>query len=130
MKRPANQPRTRVIAAARSTSSTAFLWTALIVAALILTACGQRREQITFDGQAFRANLNRVDGLRDTFTIEVSPASASIEGAREAGRYESTVYCIDQYGTSDVEWVLGPDDPDEELQIENDRLILQGTCAP
>jgi hypothetical protein len=50
-------------------------------------------------------------------------------GAREAGRYEATKYCINQYGTSDIAWVSGPDVEDGSLTINNDELQLRGACT-
>jgi len=38
--------------------------------------------------------LSKVDGQRDVFTLRVRNASQSITGAREAARYEATVYCV------------------------------------
>ncbi|TNF63529.1 MAG: hypothetical protein EP307_04910, partial [Rhodobacteraceae bacterium] len=71
-----------------------------LAAGLALSACNRRDETILFDGQAFRAKASAVDkdDLR-TFTATISPVSASLEGAIEAGRYEGTKYCIANYGT-------------------------------
>lgn len=99
-----------------------------ILGTLTLAACGRQEERIAFDDQFFRAKLKRVDRQSDVFTIQVSPVSASIAGAREAGRYEATSYCINEYGTSDVIWTASPDAPDDALVIENDTLTLQGSC--
>ena len=62
--------------------------------------------------------------------MSVGPASASLEGAREAGRYEAIRYCIDNFGSSDITWIAGPDAEDGTLTIANDRLQLRGTCTP
>lgn len=97
--------------------------------AALLTGCGQQRqERFAFDGQYFRANSSRVDGDRRQFTIAVRPVSASLEGAVEAGRYESTRYCIENYGNSAVDWVVGPDQELGTYRIENDTLVLRGAC--
>lgn len=100
----------------------------VLVGAVALTACDKRDDQIAFDGKIFRAKLSTVDKQRDQFSIEVSPASASLVGAREAGRYEATRYCIENYGSSDVDWVAGPDAEDGTLTVRDDRLLLRGAC--
>ncbi|KIC49204.1 hypothetical protein RA29_12175 [Tateyamaria sp. ANG-S1] len=104
----------------------------LLSAALVLTACsGERRsERVAFDGQFFRASSSKVDRQRDQFEITVSPVSASLEGAREAGRYEAIRYCITQFGSSDISWIEGPDAEDGTLRTNGDRLLLRGTCTP
>lgn len=95
----------------------------------LLAACsGSGRDAIAFDGNFYRASLKSERGARDSFTLSVRPVSASLLGAKEAGRYEATVYCVNQYGRSDINWVIGPDDPDESFAIANDTLTLQGTC--
>ncbi|WP_368073646.1 hypothetical protein [Tateyamaria omphalii] len=109
------------------------MWTALLlIAVLLLTACnGRRSERVAFDGQFFRANASKVDRRqREQFEVTVSPVSASLDGAREAGRYEAIRYCIQEYGSSDIEWAEGPDAEDGTLRISNDRLLLRGTCTP
>ncbi len=95
-----------------------------------LSACQNRGAAIAFDETYFATRLSNVDRLRDQFVITVSPFSASAEGAREAGRYEATRYCIDLYGSSDVIWQAGPDAEPEALEVSNDTLTLRGACAP
>ncbi|MBY5932235.1 hypothetical protein KUV51_04420 [Tateyamaria omphalii] len=104
----------------------------LLIAALVLTACsGERRaERVAFDGVFFRANSSKVDKQRDQFEVSVSPVSASLEGAREAGRYEAIRYCIKQFGSSDIAWIEGPDAEDGTLRTNGDKLILRGACTP
>ena len=95
-----------------------------------LSACGggSGGDEILFDGQRFRASLDADNDARQNFIVSVRPVSASLEGAREAGRYEGTVYCVNRYGSSDIIWVVGPDSPDEALPISGDTLTLQGSC--
>jgi hypothetical protein len=95
---------------------------------LALTACGPDDDDILFDGQFFRASIDTDRATRDQFTVTARPVSASLIGAREAARYEATVYCVNRYGRSDIIWTVGPDSPDEQLPISNDTLTLQGRC--
>ncbi|WP_415402579.1 hypothetical protein [Tateyamaria sp. SN3-11] len=107
----------------------ALLTGALLIAVLALSACAERRaDRIAFDGVFFRSTASKVEKDRSEFEIGVSPVSASLEGAREAGRYEATRYCIDNFGTSDINWVEGPDAEDGTLRISGDKLVLRGAC--
>ncbi|MEM6760531.1 MAG: hypothetical protein AAF601_13730 [Pseudomonadota bacterium] len=99
-------------------------------ASLILSACQERRaDRIAFDGVFFRSNSSKVDKQRDQFVVSVGPASLSLDGARAAGRHEAVRYCIENFGASDIAWSQGPDAEDGRLVLENDRLILRGTCT-
>jgi hypothetical protein len=100
----------------------------ILVMAAALAACGPDDDDLLFDGQFYRAKLSTDRGARDLFTVTVSPVSKSLVGAREAARYEATVYCVNRYGRSDIDWTVGPDTPDEELVIVNDTLTFQGRC--
>ncbi|MEM6373126.1 MAG: hypothetical protein AAF727_10160 [Pseudomonadota bacterium] len=103
----------------------------LLIAALLLAACSERKaDRVAFDGQFFRATSKKVDRQRLDFEVTVRPVSASLEGARAAGAFEATRYCIGNFGTSNIEWTDGPDAEDGTLRISNDRLLLVGTCAP
>lgn len=98
------------------------------VAAALLAGCNSRDDRIAFDGHFFRAKLSKVDGQRDVFTVTVRNVSQSLDGAREAGRYEATKYCIQNYGSSDIRWVVGPETPPQNLRIVDDSLTFQGAC--
>ena len=102
-----------------------------LIAALslaLLAGCKSRRDRIAFDGQLFRSNASKVDGDRQQIAVSVRPVSASFQGALEAGRYEATRYCIENYGNSRVDWLVGPDQEPGTYRIEDDTLVLRGTC--
>lgn len=101
---------------------------ALIMAGLALTACGPSDDDISFDGHFFNSRLNSDREDRAQFTVTTKPVSASLDGAREAARYEATVYCVNRFGLSDVDWVVGPDDESDTFTIKDDTLLLQGRC--
>ena len=97
-------------------------------AALGLAACNADDKRIAFDGRYFKAKAQPVDKkvtLAD-FTVTVKGVSASYEGARAAGGYEGTRYCIEKYGTSKIDWAVGPDT--EGLSVIDDTITLRGTC--
>lgn len=102
-----------------------------LIAALLVSACQERRaDRVAFDGVFFRSNASKIDRSREDFEVSVSPVSASLDGARDAGRYEAIRYCIANFGSSDITWAAGPDAEDGTLTISNDRLLLRGTCTP
>ncbi|MEY8838475.1 hypothetical protein AB9K41_05510 [Cribrihabitans sp. XS_ASV171] len=102
-------------------------------AALALSAgCARegRKDRILFDGLYFPSKAQAVDkkvSLAD-FTVTVQDAAQSLDGAREAGRHEGTRYCIETYGTSRIDWVVGPDSDASQLRIADGKLIFRGTC--
>ncbi len=104
------------------------------VAALALAAgCIKREDRLQpFDGHYYRAKASAVDkkATRAVFTSNVWEVSQSLDGARQAAEYEGVRYCIAQYGTSQIEWTVGPETKPEFLTIENDQLTFKGRCAP
>ena len=104
---------------------------ATLTALLLVSACGAREEdRIAFDGIYFAARTATLgDDLAD-FTTTIEGVSAGVHAALEAGRYEGTKYCIANYGTSDIEWSVGPETEPENLVITEDTITLQGRCDP
>ncbi|HBS49671.1 MAG TPA: hypothetical protein DEA05_06095 [Rhodobacteraceae bacterium] len=93
-----------------------------------MSACQRPEDRVAFDGVTFKTKAKRIDDDWNMFTVTVSPAAASLEGARQAGRYEATRYCIGVAGTSEVLWTVGPET--EPLRIDGDTLTFQGECNP
>jgi hypothetical protein len=94
-----------------------------------VVACTAKEDRITFDGQYFRAKAAPVDKKtsRADFEVTVKKATAALDAAREAGRYEATKYCIATFGTSKLTWLNGGPDA-EQLTVSKDDLILRGRC--
>lgn len=99
--------------------------------ALVATvaACADSADIPRFDGLQFGGRLQADREDRRAFTAQVAPVSQSLAGAREAARHEGTVYCVRNYGSSDIEWIADPDADESALQIEDDRLFVAGRCA-
>lgn len=102
--------------------------TALCAASLL--ACTPKDKRILFDGQHFRTKAKAVDRKVTVaaFTVEVKDAGKSLEGAREAGAYAATRYCIENYGSSTIVWTNGPEDAPQALVFDRGALVLRGTC--
>lgn len=107
----------------------------MLPALLILTAISacsvtSASDRILFDGKYFRTNARSVDKKVSPtdFTVTVNGVSASLDGAREAGRYEGTRFCVQNFGSSRIDWKVGPDSEPQTLRIENDKLTFAGRC--
>ena len=99
-----------------------------VMAGVLVAGCTAREDRILFDGQYFRAKASKDRDDRRIFTATVKPVSASVEGAREAGRYEGIKYCISEYGTSDIQWVAGPDAEPQTWTLDGDTAVFKGIC--
>lgn len=104
----------------------------LLVSTMVLSACGKNYgdRRVRFDGEVFRGNAKALDRAdRRGFVATAGPVSRSLKGAREAVRYEGTKYCIRWFGVSDIDWVVDPLAEGATLPIDNDKIILRGTCV-
>ena len=97
---------------------------------LMMTGCSNPFEleenKVSFDGYYFSSILSRSKLDDRSFDLTVRRANRSLSGALEAGRYEATKFCIKNYGTSDIKWVLGPDD--QTIGLTGKVLKLSGQC--
>ena len=97
---------------------------------LMMTGCSNPFEleenKVSFDGYYFSSKLSRSKLDDRSFDLTVRRANRSLSGAREAGRYEATRFCIKNFGTSNSKWVLGPDD--QSIGLTGKVLKLSGQC--
>lgn len=100
-----------------------------LCAALALSACGQAGERVRFDGKYYGAKLSKVGDRREDFVVAVQDPSQGINGAREAGRFEATTYCVKTFGDSDIAWRAGYDPDAGAAVIDGGSLILRGSCV-
>lgn len=99
--------------------------------ALALSGCAVFQtgdSQARFDGNIYPAELVRDEADRARFLVAVEGVSQGLAGAREAGRFEATKYCIAQYGNSRVFWAVGPDSEAARIAVAGDTLTFQGEC--
>ena len=101
---------------------------AAVVALGVLVGCSDSKNRIAFDGHFFRAKVQKVDGQRDVFTVRIRDVARSLDGAREAGRHAGVSHCVENFGSSDIVWSVGPDTPPEALRITDNTLIFSGVC--
>lgn len=88
-----------------------------------------KRDVTTFDGQRFRGAARATTGKEPIhFVSTVRGASKSLDGARAAAEHQGIKHCIKHYGTSDIDWEVGPDTPPQALGLENDTVTFMGTC--
>ena len=85
-----------------------------------------KSDRISFDGQTFRTSARKADDDLSVFVVKVPGATKTLTGAREAGRYEATRYCIKNFGSSKIEWIAGPDAA--TVTMDKDTMLLQGIC--
>ena len=103
----------------------------VVVASSLLAGCSGKTRNVNavkFDGHYFSGRAAKIKADPYGFTVRIRNAAKSISGAREAARYEATIYCIEQFGTSDIIWSIGPDD--EAISLSNRSLTLAGRCDP
>ena len=106
-----------------------------LVGLFVLSACGSvssSKNRTYFDGLYFPATVKSVDKKRqrETFTVTLKKVSQSRKAAGEAGHFEGTRYCVEQYGTTVIDWVENPLDVAAEMIPVDDRFTFQGTCRP
>jgi uncharacterized protein YceK len=103
----------------------------VIATCLLISGCSgtiRNVNAVKFDGHYFSARTAKIKSDPYGFTVRIRNAAKSIAGAREAARYEATIYCVEQFGTSDIIWSIGPDD--EAISLSNRSLTLAGRCDP
>ena len=103
----------------------------VLVASTLVAGCSgtiRNVNAVKFDGHYFAGRASKSSADPHGFSVRIRNAAKSIAGAREAARYEATIYCIQQFGTSDIIWSIGPDD--EEISLSNRSLTLAGRCSP
>ncbi|WP_113912605.1 hypothetical protein [Roseovarius dicentrarchi] len=100
-----------------------------LAAAMALTACGKPGERVLFDGKYYPAKLSKSGVSREEFSVAVRDVGQGINGAREAGRFEGTTYCVETFGDSSIDWQPGYGPEDGRAITEDGTLILRGSCV-
>ncbi len=100
-----------------------------LISVVALAACSEKSKRVYFDGKYFPTKAKSVKGDRERFVVNVRRASQSLKGAREAGRHAGVKYCIETFGSSDIDWIEGPDAEDGTLRLAGGNLVLTGQCG-
>ncbi len=100
----------------------------ILATMLVLSGCLKKEEKVFFDGKYYPAKAKHSKGDRKVFVASVRRVSQGINGAREAGRHAGTLYCLKNFGTSEINWEIGPDAPEEQLMAKSGNLTLKGAC--
>lgn len=105
------------------------IFTGLILAALALSACTKPGDRVLFDGKYYPTRVKK-DGVdRENFVVSVKRVDQGIAGARQAGLWEATRYCVKSVGDSTLDWQPGYDPEGDAAVIEGGSLILRGACV-
>lgn len=65
---------------------------------------------------------------RKEFVVTVRRASQGEAGARAAGEHGGMRYCLKNYGTSEIEWIVGPDAPAGTFDVSKNSIAMRGKC--
>jgi len=119
----------RRAAAAHGGRAARGLAVALLAAGLALTGCAKKKDRIFFEGNYYPIKVRAVDKSdRQAFTLSVRRADQGLKGARAAGLHGGKTYCLENFGTSEIEWTVGPDAPARALGAESGGLSMSGRC--
>jgi hypothetical protein len=100
-----------------------------VCAVIALAGCTNNKNRVLFDGEYFRTKAKSASDDRRSFVVRVPRADRSPDGARAAGAYEGARYCMESFGTSEIDWVQGPGGDDGTPVIEGNTLTLTGRCV-
>lgn len=100
-----------------------------LAACVGVMGCSRDQNVYAFDDVIFKANAKKEGDTRANFTATATPASSSITGALQSAEYQGIKYCVNNYGTSEIDWSFGPDQDLETYAPENDVVVLTGTCV-
>lgn len=104
-----------------------------LAAALAVSGCNgivAKDERQTYDGFFFRTKSAPVDKKTnpESFVVQVSNATQSIEAAGKAAHHEGVRYCIERFGPHQIKWAVDPLAEPEALQLSKGTMIVKGAC--
>ncbi|EKE45156.1 hypothetical protein OCGS_0851 [Oceaniovalibus guishaninsula JLT2003] len=104
-----------------------------LVAALGLPGCDLlptvNRRAVPEAPLPYTARISTERGSPD-FLVSVRAGNAPLPAFRESARYEGTRYCLDRFGTSDIDWRMNPASGD--WAVVRDRAgnaVVGGACS-
>ncbi len=97
---------------------------------LAIAGCGDREQRMFFDGNYYPASSSGDQQDPRTFTASVTRAAQGITGAQRAVLHEATRYCVNTYGTSDIDWAnVAPGAEGPAYGRSGDRVSVAGRCV-
>ena len=103
---------------------------AMLAAVLMLGACSEKSKRVYFDGKYYPAKAkhqSRED--RKVFTASVRKVAQGLDGARAAAEHAGTKYCIENFGTSKINWITGPDADQSVIVNSGGNVVVSGECV-
>ncbi len=95
---------------------------------LTLAGCGRTEDDTRRIRMPFKAKLAKME-TPGSFQVLVVARGAGLSQIRESVRYPATVYCLRQFGTSNILWQTSPATGDWAMSRgRDDRLVFQGKC--
>ena len=102
---------------------------AITLSALMLGACTDDSKRVYFDGNYYPSKAKHRDkDNRKLFTATVRRAAQGMNGARAAALHAGTDYCIKNFGTSDIDWTVGPGAEHAQIVTSNGNVVVRGEC--
>ena len=98
---------------------------AVLAVGLALGACTRNEERVLFGGKYYPVRGQGAAGDRQSFAVTTRRIDQGLDDARKAGQHEGTGYCLENFGTSEIDWAEG-----ETPEIVNGTLLLRGRCGP
>jgi len=96
---------------------------------VMLAGCADREERVIFDGNYYPAKSKGEKAERRDFTASVRRVSRRPEGAQKAVLHEATRYCLQNFGTSEIEWADVPAGGEGPVYARSgDSLSVSGRC--
>lgn len=102
-----------------------------LLAGAALTACGANNsDRVLFNGVYYKAKAKPVSkDDRARFSVKVPRVDRGFDGALAAGAHEATRYCIENFGTSDIEWYQGPEGEQGTIPVSGNTVTFTGKCV-
>ena len=105
------------------------IFCALVAGAMALTACAKPGDRVLFDGKYYPTRSKKDGDERSNFVVTVRRAEQGIAGARQAGLWEATRFCVETVGDSTITWQPGSDPEAGGGFTDGGSMTLRGSCV-
>ncbi|MBY5989197.1 MULTISPECIES: hypothetical protein [Roseovarius] len=101
-----------------------------LMAGAMLAGCARNSERVTFNGVFYKQKSKAASkDNRQLFVVTVPRVDRGYDGALAAGAYEGKRYCVQNFGTSEIEWYRSPLAPRGTVQPDGNKLTFTGKCV-